>query len=86
MLWFSSTLLIDEVPDPGSYESPTDFSANTHKLPAYSFGASYKTYKKVMIGHKVDDVDESIPGPGSYKVPSSIGREGWKITMGVGQK
>jgi hypothetical protein len=72
------------VPGPGNYELKSSFSHS--ELPKYTFGASAKAYKKVVLFNKIDEADTSIPGPGAYNQRSMLGREGWKITMGVGTK
>ena len=64
----------------------SDFSKDKPRLPAYSFGASNKVYKRVSNFGKNDILDHDIPGPGTYEKDSMIGTEGWKITMGVGKK
>ncbi|CAI2370326.1 unnamed protein product [Moneuplotes crassus] len=73
-------------PDAGEYNVKNSFNSRSASLPSFSFGGSSKEYKKAEMTYKVDDPDTSIPGPGTYNPKGMLGREGWKITMGIGNK
>jgi len=40
----------------------------------------------VVVNDKLENADSSIPGPGAYTQRSMLGKEGWKISMGIGSK
>ncbi|CAI2373251.1 unnamed protein product [Moneuplotes crassus] len=73
-------------PDPGEYDSKNTFNSRSSSLPSYSFGGSSKIYKKAVVHNMVEAPDNDIPGPGSYAPKGMLGKEGWKITMGIGNK
>ena len=54
---------------------------------AYSFGASREAYRRVYLKH-APAKDLSIPGPGTYKLGGTLGKDGMKITFRkqIGQK
>lgn len=70
----------DKSPCPGRYELQSDFDSATKKGKVYTFGTCREAYKKVYIkAHPVKDLD--IPGPGTYDVRASPGKEAKKYTM-----
>jgi hypothetical protein len=72
--------ILDGVPGPGSVELRGIFDKGTPKSKAFSFGVSREHYNKVYIEGSVQ-TDPVVPGPGRYKVPSVIGREGQIVSI-----
>ena len=69
------------VPPPNSYQFATDFVKNPGSK-AFSFGIAREAYSKVYLKeHPSDAFKKAIPGPGSYKIPTIVGTEGWKFSM-----
>jgi hypothetical protein len=72
--------ILDGVPGPGSVELRGIFDKGTPKSKAFTFGVSREHYNKVYVEGSVQ-VDPVVPGPGRYKVPSVIGREGQIVSI-----
>ena len=74
------------MPGPGSVELRGIFEKGGHKANAFSFGLSREHFNKVYVEGN-NQVDPAVPGPGRYKVPSIIGREGQIVSIkGKNQK
>lgn len=68
------------MPGPGSVELRGIFDKGTPKSKAFSFGVSREHYDRVYLEGSVQS-DPVVPGPGRYKVPSVIGREGQIVSI-----
>ena len=56
------------------------FESGGHKTNAFTFGVSREHFNKVYI-EGTTKVDPAVPGPGRYKVPNVMGREGQIVTI-----
>ena len=71
---------IDGVPGPGSVDLRGAFDQGSPRVKAFSFGLSREHFNKVYI--KENPVaDVSVPGPGQYKIPHIVGREGQNVSI-----
>ena len=68
-------------PPPGSYTLPSDFdkgqpgSGSASKGNQYSFGIGRQYFQRVYLPHQKANLDNTMPGPGSYD--SSIHNVGY---------
>jgi hypothetical protein len=59
----------------------SDFEDSMYKSKGFSIGISREAYDKVYIPSRKISIDTSIPGPGSYTLLSTIGKEARKISL-----
>jgi len=52
-----------------------------NKTKCFSFGISREAYDKVYIPSRKASIDTSIPGPGTYTLLSTVGREARKFSL-----
>ncbi len=69
-------------PAPAAYSLPPTLRYSPKGGSDGTFGAPREAYKKLYFEHK-PNVDLAVPGPGSYKPPETVGKEGTKWSMGV---
>ena len=71
------------MPCPGTYDMPSDFdgSGSMNMTKAFSFGISREAYEKVYVPTQKGNPDKSMPGPGSYTLLSTLGREARKYSL-----
>ena len=74
---FDFTKLAKNVPAPNSYKFLSDFDKSA--TPSFTFGTSREATKVQIQGVYLPD--PSVPGPGSYTVPSVVGKEAAKCTL-----
>lgn len=66
-------------PPPNTYSLPSDFT-KVQKGKVFSFGICRDAYQKVFVeGNPV--VDASLPGPGTYEVRETPGRDALKYSL-----
>ena len=70
----------DRSPPPNTYTLSSDFNAKSQKGKVFSFGICREAYAKVYI--KANPMrDPALPGPGTYEVRETPGKEALKYTM-----
>ena len=75
----SSFAKTERVPPPDTYMLTSDFS-KTQKGKVYTFGICRDAYKKVYL--KINTApDPSAPGPGTYDVRGTAGKEAVKYSL-----
>lgn len=71
-------------PEPGTYNLPSDFErvgfSYTRSGKMYSFGASREAYDRVYYKERIP-VDRQIPGPGTYTLDTTLGKDSKHFSM-----
>ena len=73
-------MALDGVPGPGCVETRGMFDPTSPRQKAYSFGLSREHFRKVYVKENLQ-ADDSVPGPGSYSIPTVVGREGQPVSI-----
>lgn len=68
------------MPGPGSVEMRGAFDKGSPRVRAFSFGLSREHFKRVFLKENLQ-TDPCVPGPGQYRIPSVIGREGQPVSI-----